>query len=375
MMRKGETLVGVDINQLTKSFEIAKHYSDSELDNAEKRISTLIQALYEVIKNERNDPLHVLTENVGLEDTPIGHILTFMGTKPPKHYLSCDGSIYNIADFPMLSQHMVDQFGSVNHFGGDGEATFAVPDLRGEFLRGTGENSRDGQGSGSEVGAHQDATTVPNINTRMTRKGTGLIWFEKNKESTDNDDISTNIDMRIMDHSNNIYQACYDSSYVQNASSAWGTKGAMTSYTTRPTNTSVLYCIKYEPTYYLRAGSDTDYYSQEETCIGTYIDGKPLYRKYYDLSTISITGREVQVAAPGDLDTFVNASVRMLNYTSEGVYVANSPYAQFFGDEQGNYNISTVYNKDTNQISIMIGPAWLSHGKFDYMFLNYTKTT
>ena len=106
------------------------------------------------------DPLEYTSEESGLEDTPVGHVIAHIGVTAPKHYLICDGSIYNIEDYPKLAEHFVKDFGKVNQFGGDGTTTFAVPDLRGEFLRGTGTNSHENQGSGSDTGAHQDASEI-----------------------------------------------------------------------------------------------------------------------------------------------------------------------------------------------------------------------
>lgn len=75
------------------------------------------------------DPVEYVNATQGIEDTPVGHIISHIGTIAPKHYLVCDGSEYNIKDYPYLAQHIEDVFGSINFFGGDGEATFAVPKL------------------------------------------------------------------------------------------------------------------------------------------------------------------------------------------------------------------------------------------------------
>ena len=40
----------------------------------------------------------------------------------------CDGSTYNIVDYPYLAQYFKDTFGTINVFGGDGITTFGVPD-------------------------------------------------------------------------------------------------------------------------------------------------------------------------------------------------------------------------------------------------------
>ena len=66
----------------------------------------------------------VIKENF---DGPIGSIISYYGRAIPKPYLVCDGSEYNIKDYPILAQHFEDNYGSVNYFGGDGENTFAVP--------------------------------------------------------------------------------------------------------------------------------------------------------------------------------------------------------------------------------------------------------
>ena len=85
----------------------------------------------------------------------VGSVYSYMGTSAPFGYLACDGSTYNIEDYPRLANHINRSFGSYNYFGGDGTTTFAVPDLRGEFLRGTGK-------TGGTVGTHQ-GDGLPNI--------------------------------------------------------------------------------------------------------------------------------------------------------------------------------------------------------------------
>lgn len=186
------------------------------------------------------DLLKYVDESYGIQDTPIGHILSYMGTAAPKHYLICDGTQYQIADYPYLAQHFADNFGSVNYFGGDGEATFAVPDLRGEFLRGTGQNSHTNstigkfEGSGDAVGQHQSSTSIPYFyfgggNDLGAGGRSGIMTQPVNA-----DVVSASGAFRRLPG----LQAFSASSYPSRFSS-------------RPTNTSVLYCIKCEPTYFI----------------------------------------------------------------------------------------------------------------------------
>ena len=189
--------------------------------------------------------------------TPVGVVISVMGKTAPLNYLVCDGTVYNIADYPELAAYFARQFDVCNFFGGDGVTTFAVPDLRGEFLRGSGTNSHANQGNGGAVGEHQDGSAFP---------------F-----------------MRVDKDNNFISVACGDiDSYPTNFDKAYSSKtgrfildkGLNTSldsslYSIRPTNTSILYCIAYKNIFV----DEGDEYSTEERVIGTWINGKPLYQK------------------------------------------------------------------------------------------------
>jgi microcystin-dependent protein len=63
---------------------------------------------------------------------PIGAMTDFAGSAAPIGWLLCDGTIYNIADYPRLFAVII------NAYGGDGVSTFAVPDLRARATVGVG---------------------------------------------------------------------------------------------------------------------------------------------------------------------------------------------------------------------------------------------
>lgn len=158
-----------------------------------------------------------------------------MGTVAPTNFLICDGTVYNIADYPLLANHFTAQFGSVSKFGGDGATTFAVPDLRGEFLRGTGTNGHTWtdkygisgrEGSGASVGSHQSATQHTAIWSNDTRTIV-VDGLNGPMPQSDSSVHGVNIQTRV---STNAAQA----------------NNMVTFFTSRPTNTSVLYCIRYQ---------------------------------------------------------------------------------------------------------------------------------
>lgn len=198
--------------------------------------------------------------------TPIGTIISVMGKVAPKNYLICDGSTYDIDAYPELANYFVEQFESVNFFGGDGITTFAVPDLRGEFLRGTGTNSHMNQGSGANVGTHQDATEhLISWNYQGISFATGY--------TSSSSLMAGKEDSTVNDNQNR------QSSVITTSASSGGLP--YSHYTSRPTNTSVLYCIATKNIYV-----DARYnYSTEESVVGTWIDGKPIYQKTMILET------------------------------------------------------------------------------------------
>lgn len=222
-----------------------------------------------------------------IQDTPVGHILTYMGNSAPAHYLICDGTEYNIADYLDLANHFKKEFGEINYFGGDGVVTFAVPDLRGEFLRGTGENSHENQGNGSEVGEHQDATNhIYSFLTISSNADSRTFTFPDDTITSDNFKAQ-NIDSYVG----------HGSKRKSAAKGSVESYGGPSYYTSHPTNTSVLYCVKYEPTYYVE--SNDAGYSLEETFTGKrWIDGKPIYRKVITFNDTLCNSQTWQTVAP-----------------------------------------------------------------------------
>lgn len=246
--------------------------------SAQDKNATLngIKALYDAIQPYLNGGTHA-----GF--TPVGSIIAIMGNEAPTHYLKCDGTVYNIVDYPDLAAYFEQQFEAKNFFGGDGVDTFAVPDLQGEFLRGAGTNSHENQGSGEDVGVHQDGSIHSNI--YMIENGTGGWAAQRNQSNADNPDKVVG----------GILQSITGAKTIATNLTA--------TYTSRPTNTSVLYCIAtknifVDVTDFGEAVDAEDIaamiaeeppvarnnfqdYSLNEQIIGRWIDGKPLYQKTY----------------------------------------------------------------------------------------------
>lgn len=193
----------------------------------------------------------------GPDGNPIGTIISFMGLTAPKDYLVCDGTEYPVSDYLALADFFESQFGTKNHFGGDGTVTFAVPDMRNLFLRGFhGEAEKQLSG---EVGKQQEATQIQDIGNTND----GKLYFPLGKGIT-----PRYCDEKTVDTIRNYFPE-----------STPGSAEASSYITTRPVNMAVLYCIKAVESIPQEAAGDV--YSTEETRVGTWIDGKPLYQRTF----------------------------------------------------------------------------------------------
>lgn len=204
------------------------------------------------------DPVKYIDNSDGLQDSPVGNIISYMGNNTPKHYLDCDGTVYNVGDYPELEAHFITEFGAIDYFGGNAaQNTWAVPDLRGEFLRGTGENSHETtrptgdtgtykQGSGENVGVHQDATETPSVYSY----GNGIGTMNGTNRSSANGYPSKVDSVAVREAYYSTVQATWT---PQTSNPAGGV------YTARPTNTSVKYCIKCESNLAVIAGDNNQY--------------------------------------------------------------------------------------------------------------------
>ena len=282
--------------------------------------------------------------------TPVGTVISIMSNEAPQHYLKCDGSIYNIVDYEELANHFATQFGSSNFFGGNGTTTFAVPDLRGEFLRGTGTNSHidvylgTKNGDGASVGVHQDATKHLNICALSNRNGFYLGSSASTSTQTGSYDKDASSGSNV--------------SYRVNASGSASTTATSTPYyVSRPTNTSVLYCIATKDIY-IDARYD---YDTSEKVVGTWIDGKPIYQKIFT-GTLSNSSTDVIITLLNNIDAVINANGYISKTGSKLFIPSQRTSSTFFEIWVENNNLLFVYQQGWSFTDYVVA-------------VQYTKTT
>lgn len=302
------------------------------------------------------------TDPIFYNDTPIGTIIAYMGITAPKDYLACDGTIYNIVDYKELAEYIKVQFGSYNYFGGDGVDTFAVPDLRGEFLRGTGTNSHTNQGSGDSVGVHQDASSFPDFWYIDTDNRTVFTPYKTGRQTANYDSYQDSTSGRL--------PYFLDATFTKRNDTVTEQRYL---YTSRPTNTSVLYCIKYNTSV---LSTPENNYSTEEQRIGTWIDGKPLYQKTIVDTMPIVTTDKVQeskyIEVGVSVDTPVWYEIIRIASNNSSVIIPTAP------DTEGYYCKSYFYSNSSSSEPNTIGlfsNVLSQSGQTVYITIKYTKTT
>ncbi len=298
--------------------------------------------------------------------TPIGTIISVMGKTAPHNYLVCDGTVYNIADYPELASYFDGQFNASNYFGGNGTTTFAVPDLRGEFLRGTGTNGHTDQGSGAAVGTHQDATGIPYIGVNTS--STYCVWTASiGQSSTTAHGVQpTNMDKALTGKGTSSTQGYQGA--VNSMKTTWTDAGNYSNYAARPTNTSVLYCIATK-NIFMDAGSN---YSTDEQVVGTWLNGKPLYQKTWVLkppTTIKVS----QVIGNISSDLLSSIQIRDMQTTFNGWasgHVAYNMDRSYIGQE------SPIWIRTNGEIAAQVPTELQTDQRNDiFLTLKYTKST
>lgn len=370
------------------------------------------------IRNEQIviDPVNYVDSTKGIEDTPVGEVIRTLGDGTPKHYLFCDGSEYNIVDYPHLAQYFKDTFGAINVFGGDGITTFAVPDYAIEKKLNT-----------SSIASNAWASSIYNSNYAASKAFNGTVNVNTNYWQTA-EPVTFPVEIGI-DLGSEYYITRYAlHNYGWNTASIndrpntwdfegsndkinWNTIDTVTNYIwTSDTpefkvsipgsyryyrliiktcvgtgvsgvsiapilNQILLYYansnfthIKAEPTYYMELNQAAyinqycDTYDTNEIVIGKDFNGKPIYRKVVELNKSYADGTDTLIATIANADTFIRIDAYLIWSDGSKQMVCSS----------GADDVS-LYLTSNNEL------RFYNHTKYaincKYAILEYTKST
>lgn len=362
------------------------------------------------------DVSQLVDSSKAIEDTPVGTLISKTGTLTPPHYLQCDGTIYNILDYPDLAQHFKDEYGCVNAFGGDGVTTFAVPDY-----------SPEKQLNTSSIASNAWASSIYSSNYAASKAFNGAINTQSNYwQSVEPATFPVEIGIDLgseyhvtryaLQHLGWNSQATYDRPNTwdfegSNDKTNWDVIDTVTNYTwTSDTpefkvktpgsyryyrliikacvgtgvsgvpiapilNQILLYYangnfthIKAEPTYYMELNQAAyineycDTYDTNEIVIGKDFNGKPIYRKVIESNKSYADGTDTLIATIANADTFIRIDAYLIWSDGSKQMVCSS----------GADDVS-LYLTSNNEL------RFYNHTKYaincKYAILEYTKST
>ena len=310
------------------------------------------------------DVSQLVDSSKGIEDTPVGEIIRTIGNETPKHYLACDGSIYNITDYPELARYFKDNLGMINYFGGDGITTFAVPSLG--IAAGKTVYSYASTGNKDDEDTWNATVDCTVTYTLATGLGYNAVLY---------------VDGVQVDMSNpNVPNVSTSGTITLNKGQTLKVECGDAVTTIKATSLKAIadHCIKYEPTYYMELNQDAyinqycDTYSTDEKIVGKWVDGKPVYRKVVPVTLPSDTNGTNTAHGISNMDTLVNYSLTWYD-TLDGAWYDR------FRLWEGSYGIAMEMNINGTYINIGSNRTntinWTSRTSKAYATLEYTKTT
>lgn len=350
------------------------------------------------------DPVEHINTTQGIEDVPVGHIISHMGTVAPKHYLTCNGSEYNIEDYPYLAQHFKDNFGSINYFGGDGITTFAIPNKNNLYTESVPAMKSNNSPFPYVVSASSNYSGRPpyyafnKTNSNVSDLWTCLLndnnpWIQiyspdgvniskfsitsRNGDNTatgyrpkiislvgsdnevdwvtllDTTEVTWNGSNQTLEFIlDNMYKFKYIRLYLY-SNNKYTEIGRFDIY-----KTENIQCIKCEPTYFMNT-YNTNYmqpslYSEEERIVGCWIDGKPLYEK------------TIKFLVNGN--TVYSHNIQNVDYIFIKNFVLTESSRMFYTQNSIDAYVTT------NQVALNVN-SWNVSDEYAYTVLQYTKIT
>ena len=260
----------------------------------------------------------------------------------PEGWLICDGSVYNIADYPEYAALLASQHGRANIYGGDGITTFAVLDLRGEFPRGAGQNSHANQGNGANAGEHQDGTEIMAVSNNPSNYIPTGFYSSSDNKNYRNADATKSESYNIIDYRGN----------------TGGTDSGTYTFTSRPTNTSGTFFVKVT----VAGDPNGHHYSTEEQVVGQDENGNTIYEKtikFDDKNFSSGSDTNVPHGVSNIGESWLN---RLIWRDNDGTSRPMIPYCD------GNLNNRIVLRSITNTDIVFRtnGDSW-SSSNYDYV--------
>lgn len=208
---------------------------------------------------------------------PIGSITAYGKETAPANWLICDGSVVSRSAYADLFAVIGTKYGE-----GDGSTTFNLPNLKGRVPVGLDGGDTDFNEIGKTGGEKTHILTVDEM-PKHSHRGTYLkdtnitTAYNVGYRTSPSSETPTEFnDSRGNDQPHNNLQPYEVNNFIIKAFQSAGVVASVVN-TQKESDTDVYSCN------YI---NNLNIYSTEETRIGKWIDGKPIYRKVVDLGNL-----------------------------------------------------------------------------------------
>lgn len=301
---------------------------------------------------------------------PVGSIMPYPKATAPENWLICDGSAISRTDYSELFNAIGTTFGE-----GDGSTTFNLPNIKGRTIVGLDTDDTDFNTIGKTLGEKTHTLTVaemPEHNHKQSLDGgnsgnsgnAAYSWsVPANQYLYTGDDLAGKTG-GSQPHNN--IQPSFVAAYIIKAKQSAGLVATVVNSLESTSATDALSAKQGKELNEKITRNST--YSTEEQAVGTWIDGKTIYRKVINFGTLpNATKKEVQ-------HNISNISI----FTKiEGIAIRNdeTKFTQslplVYKNTEMFYNTALAVDNTTIEIQTD-GDRSMFNG---YVTLEYTKTT
>jgi microcystin-dependent protein len=301
---------------------------------------------------------------------PVGSIMPYPKATAPENWLICDGSAISRTDYSELFNAIGTTFGE-----GDGSTTFNLPNIKGRTIVGLDTDDTDFNTIGKTLGEKTHTLTVaemPEHNHKQSLDGgnsgnsgnAAYSWsIPANQYLYTGDDLAGKTG-GSQPHNN--IQPSFVATYIIKAKQSAGVVATVVNSLESTSATDALSAKQGKELNEKITRNST--YSTEEQAVGTWIDGKTIYRKVINFGTLpNATKKEVQ-------HNISNISI----FTKiEGIAIRNdeTKFTQslplVYKNTEMFYNTALAVDNTTIEIQTD-GDRSMFNG---YVTLEYTKTT
>ena len=244
------------------------------------------------------------TLNVKVTDTlPVGTIIPYAGTTIPSNYMKCEGQELSRIEYDILFSAIGTTYGV-----GDGSTTFNLPNLKGRIITGIDSNDTDFDTLGETGGEKTHTLTVDEIPSHAHEQlavsnpnsgGPGIRGTYNEQEGTGMSRYPTNTQTGTTGggEAHNNLQPYIVLNYIIKVLDAPAIQAQVVNG----------YSTSSRDSYSCNYVNNINTYSNDEIRIGTWIDGKPIYRKVFSGTFTSSNTRTVEDLYTG-VDSITNVS-------------------------------------------------------------------